>query len=215
VKKFAHTGIVNSCCPVTKGPTLIVSGSDDNTIRMWDIRYKRPVKTFENGYQVTSVCFNGDNSQLISGGLDGDIKIWDLKKDAITTVLQGHSEIVTSLSLSPDGNYVLSNAMDSTLRKWDVRPYVAGQRCKMIYYGVQHGFERNLIRSSWSPCMRYIGSGSSDRFVYIWDTESGNLRYHLPGHTGSVNEVIFHPKEPIVGSCGSDKNIYFGELVGM
>ena len=32
------------------------------------------------------------------------------------------------------------------------------------------------------------------------------------GHAGSVNEVVFHPKEPIVGSCSSDKNIYLGEL---
>ncbi|ETV92193.1 hypothetical protein H310_13433 [Aphanomyces invadans] len=67
----------------------------------------------------------------------------------------------------------------------------------------------------WSPDIRHIGSGSADRYVYIWDADTGALRYHLPGHAGSVNEVAFHPNpaEPIVGSCGSDKNIYFGELL--
>lgn len=138
--------------------------------------------------------------------------MWDLRKDEVSTVLRGHSDIVTSVSLSPDGNFVLSNAMDATVRKWDVRPFVTGPRLKTTFVGAKHGFERTLIRCGWSADMRFVASGSADRYVYVWDAESGELRYHLPGHTGSVNEVAFHPKEPIVGSCGSDKNIYFGEL---
>ena len=35
------------------------------------------------------------------------------------------------------------------------------------------------------------------RFVYIWDTVFQRLIYKLPGHLGSVNDVDFHPKEPI------------------
>lgn len=40
-------------------------------------------------------------------------------------------------------------------------------------------------------------SGSSDRFMYIWDVSSKNIAYKLPGHQGSVNAVDFHPKESI------------------
>lgn len=53
----------------------MVSGSDDSSVKLWDIRQKRAVKTFENNYQVTAVCFSSDNSQVIAGGLDGDIKV--------------------------------------------------------------------------------------------------------------------------------------------
>lgn len=35
------------------------------------------------------------------------------------------------------------------------------------------------------------------RFVYIWDTTSRRILYKLPGHAGSVNEVVFHPEEPV------------------
>jgi Prp8 binding protein len=48
--------------------------------------------------------------------------------------------------------------------------------------------------------------------VYLWDAATGAMQYKLPGHKGSVNEVVFHPTEPIVGSCSSDKTIYLGEL---
>jgi Prp8 binding protein len=48
--------------------------------------------------------------------------------------------------------------------------------------------------------------------VYVWDLHTAQLTYKLPGHSGSVNEVVFHPKEPILGSCSSDKTIFLGEL---
>ena len=48
--------------------------------------------------------------------------------------------------------------------------------------------------------------------MYIWETATQRLLYKLPGHTGSVNDVVFHPKEPVVASGASDKNIYQGEL---
>lgn len=46
-----------------------------------------------------------------------------------------------------------------------------------------------------------------DRFVYIWDTTSRRILYKLPGHAGSVNEVAFHPEEPVGESysCFSSK----------
>ncbi len=48
--------------------------------------------------------------------------------------------------------------------------------------------------------------------VYVWDSRSGKMQYKLPGHAASVNAIAFHPKEPIIASGSSDKNIYMGEL---
>ena len=50
------------------------------------------------------------------------------------------------------------------------------------------------------------------RITHIWDNSSCKELYCLPGHKGSVNEVIFHPTESIIASCGSDKQIFVGEL---
>lgn len=62
-------------------------------------------------------------------------------------------------------------------------------------------------------CLLQVTAGSGDRFVYIWNVASRALMYKLPGHSGSVNECVFHPGvEPIIGSASSDKTIYLGEL---
>ena len=46
----------------------------------------------------------------------------------------------------------------------------------------------------------------------VWDTTSRKILYRLPGHNGSVNEVVFHPKEPIIASASSDRTIFLGEI---
>ena len=59
------------------------------------------------------------------------------------------------------------------------------------------GCFQNLLRCDWSPDGRKVTAGSSDRYVYIWDTTSRRILYKLPGHAGSVNDCRFHPAEPI------------------
>lgn len=120
--------------------------------------------------------------------------------------------MLTGMQLSPDGSYLLTNSMDCTLRIWDMRPYAPQNRCVKILEGHQHNFEKNLLRCSWSADGSMVTAGSSDCMVNIWDTTTRWIVYKLPGHTGSVNECAFHPREPIVGSCSSDKQIYLGEI---
>lgn len=58
-------------------------------------------------------------------------------------------------------------------------------------------FEKNLLRVAWSPDSQMISAGSSDKFLYIWEVEAAKIAFKLPGHTGSVNDIDFHPSEPI------------------
>ena len=99
---------------------------------------------------------------------------------------------------------------------WDVRPFVSQEATKgrqvKEFTGVLHNYESNLLKCSWSPDSKRVAAGSSDKFVYVWDAVTGSLAYKLPGHKGSVNEVVFHPDEPIIASCSSDRTIFLGEI---
>lgn len=211
-KLKGHEGYVNSVRATRRGNPTLVSGSDDCTIKIWDPRKRNAVHTLNNQYQVTAVCFNDTGEYVISGGIDNDIKVWDFRQNNIVYTLSGHSDTVTGVSLSPDGSYVLSNSMDNTMRIWDIRPYAPVERCIQTFVGHQHNFEKNLLRSAWSADGSRVSGGSSDRSVYIWDVSSSRILYKLPGHNGSVNDVDFHPTEPIVLSASSDKNLYLGEI---
>lgn len=181
--------------------------------QLWDQRQASSVHTFDRRYAVTSVALAGDASLVFVGGLDNQIAVYDTRKQGEQVYsLAAHTDTITATRLSPDGSYLLSNSMDNTLRIWDVRPYAPVDRCVKVFHGAQHNFEKNLLRCAWSPDGGRIACGSADRFVYVFDTTSRQILYKLPGHTGSVNDVDFHPTEPIIGSCGSDKKVYLGEI---
>ncbi|KAE8694868.1 U5 small nuclear ribonucleoprotein 40 kDa protein [Hibiscus syriacus] len=201
-----------SASPDKTGLPLVVSGSDDGTAKLWDMRQRGAIQTFPDKYQITAVSFSDASDKIFTGGIDNDIKVWDLRKGEVTMTLQGHQDMITGMSLSPDGSYLLTNGMDCKLCIWDMRPYAPQNRCVKIFEGHQHNFEKNLLKCGWSPDGSKVTAGSSDRMVYIWDTTSRRILYKLPGHTGSVNESVFHPNEPIIGSCSSDKQIYLGEF---
>ena len=63
-----------------------------------------------------------------------------------------------------------------------------------------------------SPSGASVAAGSADAFVYVWDASTKRIAYKLPGHNGAVNEVNFHPTQPIIASCGNDKQIFLGEI---
>jgi len=211
-KLRGHQSIVNGCNPARRGPQLICSGSDDGTVKVWDWRSKEAVSTFQNKYQVATVTFNDTSDEVISGGIDNDLKVWDMRNNGLQIHMRGHSDTVTGLESSPDGSFVLSNSMDNTLRVWDVRPFAPEQRCVKMFQGHSHNFEKNLLRCAWSPDGSRVSCGSADRFVYVWDAVSRRLIYKLPGHNSSVNQTDFHPVENIILSAGSDKKIYLGEI---
>ncbi len=225
-RKFdSHKGIVNCCSMLKDNATIFASGSDDKIVFIWDARSKYPVGTIPHEFPVTSLCFNNDGSTIFSGSIDNVIRKFDIRNLSVdkfeydiveSEVLYGHMDTITGLSVSPDGNYLLSNSMDCTCRKWDIRPFtmaLQNGRCEKIYEGAVNSAEKNLIRCSWSVDMEYITCGSANKYVHIWDSLTGKLLYYLGGHKGSVNQTIFHPYEPIVASCSSDKTIYIGELV--
>eukprot|EP01118_Nematostelium_gracile_P012494 TRINITY_DN4566_c0_g1_i2.p1 TRINITY_DN4566_c0_g1~~TRINITY_DN4566_c0_g1_i2.p1 ORF type:complete len:359 (-),score=65.28 TRINITY_DN4566_c0_g1_i2:17-1093(-) len=207
-----HSLYVNSIAPARRGPQLIVSGSDDGTVKLWDVRVKGCVESFQSGAPVTSVEISDHADQIFSGGLDDVVKVWDIRKKTLSYTMEGHTDTITGISLSPDGSHLLSNGMDNTVRMWDVRPYASGNRMVKIFQGAQHGFEKNLLKCSWSQDGSKISAGSADRFVYVWEVSSRRILYKLPGHRGSVNQVDFHPNEPIIGSASSDGTIYLGEI---
>jgi Prp8 binding protein len=205
-----HMGIVNSCHVTSRGAELIISGSDDRTVKLWDSRDKTCVQTWPLKLPVTSVCIDEFGTNAYIGGIDSVIQIWDTRRGQLKEVLQGHTNSITSLTLSPDGSYLLSNSMDETLRCWDVRPYVQKTRCVKIYEGVAHSYEKGLLRCSWASDGSAVSAGCSDRQVHIWDSATRQKTHSLTGHTGCVYDVQFHPDTNIIASCSADTYLILG-----
>ena len=230
-KHEGHEEVVN-CIDITKrGQELILSGSDDGSVSIWDPRQKAPVDYVETSFPVTAIAISEAGDEIYTGGIDDDVHVYDARKLEVLYSLKGHTDTITSLEVSPDSQSLLSNSHDSTARTWDIRPFAPANRALKTYDGAPAGLEKNLIRASWSPKGDRICAGSGDRTVVVWDTNSGKLLYKLPGHTGTVNDVRFSPSDESISelchtvielkianvcftvlSGSSDRKLILGEL---
>ncbi|MEP4197267.1 MAG: hypothetical protein ABJL99_16715, partial [Aliishimia sp.] len=98
----------------------IVSGSNDNTLRIWDARSGDQLQVLR-GHEglVTSVAFSPDGRRIVSGSFEKTLRIWDARSGGQLQVLQGHEGPVNSVAFSLDGRRIVSGSNDNTLRTWD------------------------------------------------------------------------------------------------
>src|SRR5712671_3158311 len=198
-----HARIVSSVAFSPDG-SRIVSGSWDNTIRLWDAETGHAIGKPLEGHSshVSSVAFSPDGSRIVSGSWDNTIRLWDAETgDAIGKPLEGHSSLVNSVAFSPDGSRIVSSSFDNTIRLWDAE---TGDAIGKPLEG--HSSYVNSV--AFSPDGSRIVSGSSDNTIRLWDAETGDaIGKPLEGHSGDVNSVPFSPDGSRIVSGSSDNTI--------
>ncbi|KAJ7732752.1 hypothetical protein DFH07DRAFT_780864 [Mycena maculata] len=182
----------------------IVSGSDDNTVCIWDAETQEQIGEPLHGHNdlVTSVAFSPDGRRIVSGSYDNTVRIWDAEtQEQIREPLHGHNNSVTSVAFSPDGRRIVSGSYDNTVRIWDAE--IQEQIREPL-----HG-HNSLVRSvAFSPDGRQIVSSSYDNTVRIWDAETQEqIRDPLHGHNNSVRSVAFSPDGRRIVSASYDNTV--------
>ena len=197
-----HTSLLDSVAFSPDGLTL-ASGSWDKTIRLWDVRTGKALKTFEGHTSVvTSVAFSPDGFTLASGSLKRTIRLWDARTGEHLHTLEGHKGGITSVAFSPDGLVLVSaggywsNLKDKTIRLWDVH---SGDALKIL-----EGHTGKVASVAFSPDGKTLASGGGymDNTVRLWDVHSGDALKILEGHTGKVASVAFSPDGKTLASGG-------------
>jgi WD40 repeat protein len=115
---------------------------------------------------VFSVTFSADATQIISGSIDGTVRVWDAMEGSEVGPLRRHHSKVTSITLSPDGSRIASGSSDMTVCIWDAT--TNGER------DVFRGHASKVEAIAFSPDGTHVVSGSHDQTVCVWDAVSGN-----------------------------------------
>uniref|UniRef100_A0A915D849 F-box domain-containing protein n=1 Tax=Ditylenchus dipsaci TaxID=166011 RepID=A0A915D849_9BILA len=104
---------------------LIVSGSSDYSIRLWDIECGTCLRVLE-GHEELVRCIRFDSKRIVSGAYDGKIKVWDLQaaldprtppNNICIKTLSEHTGRVFRLQF--DEFQIVSSSHDDTILIWD------------------------------------------------------------------------------------------------
>ena len=99
---------------------LLVSGSTDKTIKIWDLRKRQLIRNLiGHDASVVSVAFSPDGEKIVSSACEGTIRIWNVDDGKCIQELAGHQNWVWSVTFSPDGQFIASASQDESIILWD------------------------------------------------------------------------------------------------
>jgi DNA-binding beta-propeller fold protein YncE len=110
-----HTGYVNDMAFTRDG--VLVTGSADYTVRLWDLARRRQVARWDTGAYVESVAVSPDGTRVAAVSEPAGVLVWDVEKKVLAASFT--HEDATDVAFSPDGK-LLASSGGSSVRLWNV-----------------------------------------------------------------------------------------------
>ncbi|KAG5438232.1 hypothetical protein PCANB_003083 [Pneumocystis canis] len=207
-----HSGWVTSIVSSAENQNIIVSGSRDKTIIVWQLindgAVGVPRKALKgHGHFIQDLTISSDGQYVLSASWDKTLRLWDLNTGMTTKRFVGHTSDVLSVSFSPDNRQIVSGSRDKTIKLWNT----LGD-CKMTIQEGGHSDWVSCVRFSPNPANLVTVSAGWDKVVKAWELSNCKLRTNYIGHTGFINTVTVSPDGSLCASGGKDGTVMLWDL---
>jgi len=113
-----HKGVVNVLVSIKfLNKTYLLSGSDDNTIRVWDEQLKN-IQTLRNhSGSVTLLAYNPSRQLVASSAIDNSIKIWSSSFKLEAEKKSAHNSWILKICVL-NNDYIATGSEDGEVKIW-------------------------------------------------------------------------------------------------
>ncbi|EGW32117.1 uncharacterized protein SPAPADRAFT_61202, partial [Spathaspora passalidarum NRRL Y-27907] len=186
----------------------------------------------------------GSTPRLVTGGGDNNIRMWNLTTNSgsgevnnqsveYLSTLRKHTQAVNLVRFSPDGTLLASAGDDGTLMLWRLCDGIVKD------FGADEDEDDDDIKESWkvvaqfrsgtseimdvcwSPCGKYLVSGSMDNTVRVYqlsigndaDKVTGKLIQSLKSHSHYIQGVYWDPLDEYIVSQSADRSVNVYKII--
>lgn len=185
-----HTGNVTAV-GFQKDGKWMYTGSEDGTIRIWDLRAPGCQREYESRAAVNTVALHPHQGELISGDQHGNIRVWDLTANACSCELVPELNVgVRSLSVAGDGSLMVAANSSGTCYVW--RALRHGSHA--THFEPLHKLKAHssyVLKCTISPDVRQLATAAADKTVKLWNLDGFVLDRALTGHGRWVWDAAF------------------------
>ncbi|XP_047018863.1 protein lethal(2)denticleless [Helicoverpa zea] len=220
----SHTRSVKTAVFRPTEPSVFATGARDGHILVWDIRAnnqpsvvlkpdnclmnchssfnpktpgshgKRPRIDTPRAISITGLVFQDDMTLISCGECDGNIKVWDLRKNyniykreplpkhSIPYCGSSTKNGYTNLIVDDTRMRLYASCMDNVIYCFNISTYNAMPEQRYI----GHQNSTFYIKTCLSPDCMYLVSGSSDKNAYVWNVKYSEPVVRLAGHWAEV-----------------------------
>ena len=166
------------------------TGSEDGTIKIWDMRSPHWQRDYAHKVAVTTVVLHPNQGEIISADQSGCIKIWDLTMNMCTHELVPEEGVaIRSLSVAADGTLLVAASNTGNVYVWRMDNGKDTQDLRPITMIRAH--DTYILKCLLSPNVKLLATASADHTVKIWNTTNFTLEKTLTGHQRWVWDCSF------------------------
>lgn len=218
--------------PLDHPPSYLLTGSQDQTIKCWDIPTPQNVgqkatrarwTRQAHDKDINALDINHTGQLFASASQDRSIKIWDVEAGETQGILKGHKRGVWTVKFAPKETpiitgdngptagkgLVLTGSGDKTIKIWSLADY----SCIRTFEGHTHSVLKvawlNIPTNDRGKKYVQIASAGGDGIVRVWDVNTGETACSLDNHEDRVWALAVHPVTNMIVSGSGDSTVTF------
>ncbi|KAF9172597.1 U3 small nucleolar RNA-associated protein 13 [Mortierella sp. AD011] len=210
-----HTEAIGAVALTRKTDGLLLTGSQDRTIKCWDLstgdldnpdeehRFKSHYTIQAHEKDINSIAIAPNDKIFVTGSQDKLAKIWNLQEGTLMGTCKGHKRGVWSVKFSPVDQCLATSSGDRTIKIWSLNDF----SCLRTF----EGHTNSILKVDFLTSGLQLVSCGSDGLVKLWTIRTNECVATLDNHTEKIWALTVRRDENMVVTGGADSMINLWE----